>query len=154
LPRTDSAAPVAPVAAGSSAPAASHGTILVLEDEASLRGLVARVLAGQGYNVIVAGTAAEALACLEKPEVNVDLLLTDVVLPGRVQGNEFAVAFATRLPDCPVLFMSGYPRDTFLRSGRLDDGVCLLEKPFAPGQLISAVAEALGIANRPAGSRP
>ncbi len=118
-------------------------TILVVEDEPALQSLVVRVLSGVGYRVLAAGDAAEALKILGESDQPPDLLLTDVVLPGERQGNDLAREFATALPGLPVLFMSGYPRETIVHAGRLDEGVSLLEKPFTADGLAAKVREAL-----------
>jgi DNA-binding response OmpR family regulator len=72
-----------------------------------------------------------------------DLLLTDVVLPGTLQGNELARAAGTLRPHLPVLYMSGYTRDAIVHAGRLDEGVNYLEKPFTPDGLANRVREVL-----------
>jgi CheY-like chemotaxis protein len=118
-------------------------TILVVEDEAPLRRLVARVLGGLGYQVFVAGSGPEALELLDDLERPPDLLLSDVVLPGGMQGNEVAAAFTARIPDLPVLYVSGHARDAIVHAGRLDEGVNFLAKPFTPDSLAAKVREVL-----------
>jgi DNA-binding response OmpR family regulator len=73
----------------------------------------------------------------------VDLLLTDVVLPGSLQGNELSRAALALYPHLPVLYMSGYTRDAIVHSGRLDEGVNYIEKPFTPEGLANRVREVL-----------
>jgi PAS domain S-box-containing protein len=123
----------------------SGGTerILVVEDEAALRVLVARVLEGLGYSVTVAATAQLALEAAESAGAKFDLLLTDMVLPGATQGDGLATALCKRCPGLPVLYMSGYPRDSVARGGRLPEGIVLIEKPFTPHVLALAVREVL-----------
>jgi two-component system cell cycle sensor histidine kinase/response regulator CckA len=123
-------------------------TVLLVEDEAPLRRLVARVLGGFGYQVFVAGSGPEALELLEDLERPPDLLLTDVVLPGGMQGNDVAAAFVRRIPGLPVLYVSGHARDAIVHSGRLDEGVNFLAKPFAPEALAIKVREVLDANNR------
>jgi two-component system cell cycle sensor histidine kinase/response regulator CckA len=118
-------------------------TIMVVEDEAPLRRLVARVLGERGYRVFVAGSGPEALELLEDMESPPDLLVTDVVLPGGLQGNELANEFISKVPGLPVLYMSGHPRDAIVHDGRLDEGVCFLGKPFTPLGLAAKVRECL-----------
>jgi two-component system, cell cycle sensor histidine kinase and response regulator CckA len=118
-------------------------TILVVEDEAPLRRLVARVLGGLGYQVFVAGSGPEALELLDDLERPPDLLLSDVVLPGGMQGNEVAAAFTARIPNLPVLYVSGHARDAIVHAGRLDEGVNFLAKPFTPDSLAAKVREVL-----------
>jgi PAS domain S-box-containing protein len=120
-----------------------HETVLVVEDEAPLRRLVARVLGDLGYRVVVAGSGPEALELLEEMESPPDLLLTDVILPGGMQGNELARVFLDALPHLPVLYMSGHPKDAIVHSGRLDEGVEFLAKPFAPETLGVKVRQVL-----------
>jgi DNA-binding NtrC family response regulator len=116
----------------------------VVEDEASLLDLVARVLTGLGYRVLSAGTAAKAMQVAKESEFKFDLLLTDVVLSGGVQGDELARDLCTHKPDLPVLYMSGYTRNAIVHPGRLDARVKFLEKPFTPGALATKVRDALG----------
>ena len=118
-------------------------TVLVVEDEAPLRRLVARILGGLGYRVFVAGSGPEALELLDDLEEPPDLLLSDVVLPGGMQGNDVAAAFLARIPDLPVLYVSGHARDAIVHSGRLDEGVNFLGKPFTPEALAAKVREVL-----------
>jgi two-component system cell cycle sensor histidine kinase/response regulator CckA len=118
-------------------------TILVVEDEPPLRRLVARVLGEGGYRVFVAGSGPEALELLDDMEAPPDLLLTDVVLPDGLQGNELALEFTSRVPGLPVLYMSGHPRDAIVHAGRLDEGVHFLGKPFTPQGLTAKVREVL-----------
>ncbi len=136
-PATDSGKPEAPRGGG------GDETILVVEDEASLRRLVARVLGGFGYQVFVAGSGPEALELLDELESPPDLLLSDVILPGGMQGNDVAAAFTARIPDLPVLYVSGHARDAIVRAGRLDEGVNFLAKPFTPDSLAAKVRQVL-----------
>jgi PAS domain S-box-containing protein len=122
---------------------AGNETVLVVEDETAVRELVRRVLGQLGYTVLTAGSADEALTFLEKADSPIDLLLTDVVLPGSLQGNELARAASAFWPRLPVLYMSGYTRDAIVHSGRLDEGVNYLEKPFTPDQLAGRVREVI-----------
>jgi PAS domain S-box-containing protein len=125
------------------ASAEGHESIIVVEDEASLRHLVDRVLGSAGYSVSSFGSADEALAVLELGGKAVDLLVTDVVLPGGVQGDELARRVVAALPGTPVLYMSGYTRNAIVHAGRLDAGVNFLEKPFTPEALTQAVRKVL-----------
>ena len=122
---------------------AGSENVLVVEDEAPLRRLVARVLGSLGYKVFVAGSGPEALELLDDLERPPDLLLTDVVLPGGMLGNEVAAAFRRRIPDLAVLFVSGHARDAIVHSGHLDEGVEFLAKPFTPESLAAKVREVL-----------
>ncbi len=144
LPRVSASAPSAEPSLGPEAPSIrGRETILVVEDEESLRSLAARVLGELGYTVLTASTALEALEIFATTDCVVDLLLTDVVLPGAMQGNDLAEYLKTPRPHLPVLFMSGYARDAIVHAGRLDEGVNLLEKPFTPVALTSMVRQVL-----------
>ncbi len=123
--------------------AVGEETILVVEDEAPLRSLIVRVLGGLGYRVFAAGTAVEALELVKQVESSLDLLLTDVVLPGGVQGNELAYDLCSVRPDLSVLYVSGYPRDAIVHAGQLDAGINFLEKPFTPETLARTVRSVL-----------
>ena len=90
--------------------AATHAVILVVEDESAVRALVTRVLTSEGYVVFTASDAAQALALLEEEDRWVDLLLTDVVLPRGLQGDDLAQEALALRPGLPILFMSGHPR--------------------------------------------
>jgi two-component system, cell cycle sensor histidine kinase and response regulator CckA len=137
--------PLTPTEPLASATTSSPGeeTILVVEDEEALRSLIARILGGLGYKVLVAGTANEAQRVIEETRDAVDLLLTDVVLPGGMQGNDLARCLLELHPDLPVLYMSGYTRDAIVHAGRLDEGVNYLAKPFTPDALATKVRQVL-----------
>jgi two-component system, cell cycle sensor histidine kinase and response regulator CckA len=118
-------------------------TILVVEDEDALRSLAARILGGLGYTVLTAATADEALKIFVESRNSIDLLLTDVVLTGVIQGSDLACALLGARPDLPVLYMSGYTRDAVANAGRPDEGTNFLAKPFTPDQLGAKVREVL-----------
>ena len=114
-------------------------TVMVVEDEEALRSLIERILSMAGYATLGFGSAGEALEALEREECTVDLLLTDVVLPGALQGYDLARAVLAARPDLPVLYVSGFTYDALVHAGQLDAGVNLLEKPFAPEALAATV---------------
>ncbi len=122
-------------------------TIILAEDEAQLRVLMVRYLSGLGYRVLAAADADEAQAIARSCEVPPDLLVTDVILPGSLRGDGLARKILEQFPGIPVLFISGYPSDFIGRSGALDEGTTLLQKPFRPEVLGMAVRQAL--ADRP-----
>ena len=125
-------------------PAAAGGTetILVVEDDDSVRTLAERVLAGHGYAVLVARDAQAAIA-LEREHIGlIALLLTDVVMPGR-SGRHLAEELRSSRPKTAVLYMSGHTEDPVLHHGVRDAGVPYLEKPFAPQTLLRKVRETL-----------
>jgi two-component system cell cycle sensor histidine kinase/response regulator CckA len=117
--------------------------VIVVEDEPPLRSLIERVLVGAGYQVVCFGSADEAIVGLAQAQTAADLLLTDVVLPGGLQGDELARRVRVSRPHLPVLYMSGYTRDAIVHAGRLDKGVDFLEKPFTPQTLASTVRSVL-----------
>jgi PAS domain S-box-containing protein len=133
-----------PAAATRAAEAPQHSeTVLVVEDEDGIRHLVKRVLATRGYQVLQAATADEAVPILEDRAQEIDMLLTDVILPGSMQGGELAKRAVALRPNLPILYMSGYTHDTVLQAGRLQDGMHYLEKPFTPQALSRRVREVL-----------
>ncbi len=103
--------------------------VLLVEDDDGVRTYSSGVLRELGYTVIEAGDAASALAALEE-HPRVDLLFTDVVLPGGVHGHKLAAQVRERRPGVQVLFTSGYTRNAIVHNGRLDPGVQLITKPF------------------------
>jgi PAS domain S-box-containing protein len=122
-------------ASGSTEAAARQGvggrleTILVVEDDDDVRAHTVELLRELGYRVIEAHDGPSGLRLLERNDQNIELLLTDVVMP-KMSGRELAEAAKVRRPDIKILFISGYPRDAIARDGRLDEGVDLLQKPF------------------------
>ncbi len=143
LPRINEPAKALAAAAGPPASLLGRETILVVEDEVALQVLIKRVLGHLGYTILVAGSGDEALSPLKGASPSVDLLLTDVVLPGSLQGDELVQAARVLHPELPALYMSGYTRNAVVRSGRLDEGVDYLEKPFTPADLARRVREVL-----------
>ena len=120
LPRSEALA--GPVAGGTE-------TILVVEDDADVRKTVVELLAGLGYQVLRAHDGQSALSVLQSG-VHVDLLFTDVVMPGPVRSPDLARRAKELLPDLEVLFTSGYTENAIVHGGRLDPGVSLLSKPY------------------------
>jgi PAS domain S-box-containing protein len=118
-------------------------TIMLVEDEGAVRALTTRILERLGYRVEAAANGDDALVVLEDAGRSIDLLLTDVILPGSMQGNELARVARLLRPDLAVLYMSGYARDTIVHDGRLDEGVNYLPKPFTPDGLARRVREVL-----------
>jgi hypothetical protein len=117
-------------------------TVLLVEDEASVRELAARVLRGQGYTVLEAADGGQALRELTDPGRVIDLLLTDVVLRG-IGGKELAQRVTALRPGLPVLFMSGYANPVLTQHGVLEPGLTLLEKPFTATTLARKVRDVI-----------
>ncbi len=107
-----------------------------------MRTLAVALLGSLGYLVVEAATAAAALQQLGST-TRINLLLTDVVLPGGMNGRELAVAAERRAPGLQVLYMSGYTENAILHHGRLDAGAELLQKPFRRADLARAVRRVL-----------
>ncbi|GIF00237.1 hybrid sensor histidine kinase/response regulator [Paractinoplanes rishiriensis] len=125
------------------AAAAGQGeTLLVVDDEAELREVAGRILSGAGYHVLAAECGPEALALAAGHEGAIDLLVSDVVMPG-MPGKELADRITGAWPDTRVLYMSEYAQPVLHSQGTLDPGVALLEKPFTAGDLLAAVRKRL-----------
>jgi CheY-like chemotaxis protein len=111
-------------------PQAGQEVILVCEDDENVRAYSVEVLRDLGYRVIEAGDGPTALAALDAAAEPIDLLFTDVVLPGGMTGADIARAAKAKQPGLRVLFTTGYARNAIIHHGRLDPGVELLTKPF------------------------
>jgi CheY-like chemotaxis protein len=120
-----------------------HETILVVEDDADVRSFSAEVLRGLGYQTLEAVDGPSALTLLERYEEHVDLLFSDIVLPGGINGSVLATRAKVLRPQLKVLFTTGYARDAIVHQGRLDAGIDLIRKPFTYGDLASRVRQAL-----------
>jgi len=147
LPRSDEPAQVP----GPSRPVSAqvgNETILLVEDESGVRAFVKIALQRFGYRVVEADSAEAALILLRTFEGPIDLLLTDVVLPG-IDGRELATHVERDRPNTRILFMSGYARGLRTSDGRLDAGVQLLEKPFTAQALLTRMRQLLGTAADP-----
>ncbi|HXE89608.1 MAG TPA: ATP-binding protein [Terriglobales bacterium] len=117
-------------------------TILLVEDDAVVRELARRILAGSGYHVLPAGSVVEAERFCRQHAGNLDLLLTDVVMPG-MSGRDLARRLAVMRPRMRVLYMSGYTDNVIVHRGVLDPGTHFLQKPFTPRTLLEKVREVL-----------
>jgi len=135
FPRTSGAVAETPAAGAETFPVTGTETILVAEDEETLRALIEVILRRLGYTVVLARNAAEALEIASQRQV--DLLLTDVVMPGQ-SGIELAAAIREHNPGTRVLMMSGYTSAALEPHGMME-GDELLQKPFTPDSLARAV---------------
>ncbi len=142
LPRADAAAAVPVQQAAGPQVSAGEETILLVEDDEAVRDLCRRTLAAQGYRVLEAENGAEALRVAAAHRGPLDLLLTDVVMPG-MNGRELAEALATTRPDTAWLFVSGYTEDSAVRRGAEVSGLTFLQKPFSPTTLLGRVRDVL-----------
>ena len=114
-------------------------TILLVEDEESLRKMAGRILEGYGYSVIEATDGMDALKIITKGDrLKIDLLVTDVVMP-EMGGKELADKLTAEYPRLSVLYISGYTDNAIAHHGVLDEGVSLLQKPFSPQSLAEKV---------------
>ncbi|MBI5084860.1 MAG: PAS domain S-box protein [Acidobacteria bacterium] len=118
-------------------------TILVVEDQKDVHKLARLVLNSYGYKVLEAANAAEALLLAESSTGTIDLVVTDVIMPG-TNGRELAGRLRPLRPGLKVLFMSGYAEDVLPSRERLDQGIAFLQKPFTPEELARKVRELLG----------
>jgi CheY-like chemotaxis protein len=120
-------------------------TVMVVEDEESIRRMTTHGLRSQGYNVIQAGDGVEALAVLHRHGGTVDLLVTDVVMP-RMDGRALAEAMKVMFPRLKVLYTSGYTDDAVVRHGILQSEVAFLSKPYTPMTLLRRIRQVLDTA--------
>jgi PAS domain S-box-containing protein len=141
LPRAESEVEPA-VVQGAPPVVGGHETILVVEDDNLVREYLIAQLAGLGYATLSATNAAEALLLVEA-EAAFDLLLTDVIMPGGMNGRQLADEIARRRPGTKVLFTSGYTENAIVHHGRLDPGVALLNKPYRKKDLAEKVRQVL-----------
>jgi PAS domain S-box-containing protein len=118
------------------------GVILVVEDEDALRRIAQRILSSAGYTVLLAASGEEALDLMARDAPAIDLLLTDVVMPG-INGHELADRLCASRPGLKVLFASGYLHDAFPDRGRLGPEIEFLAKPYSPTTLTGRVRDVL-----------
>ncbi len=117
-------------------------TLLVVEDEPGIRALVRKILRRERYNVLEAGSGEEALKVASAHENGIQLLVTDVMLPG-ISGRDLAEGMRETAPGLKVLYVSGYTDDEAVRVGAFPPGSKFLQKPFTLGALVGKVREAL-----------
>ncbi|MDB4887810.1 MAG: putative two-component hybrid sensor and regulator [Gemmatimonadetes bacterium] len=122
----------------------ADSTILLAEDDDAVRTIAREVLERAGYRVLAAPDGLSALALSDAHDGEIDLLLTDVIMPG-MNGRELAESLAMRRPGLRVLFASGYSDNVLLEQGALAPGVHLVDKPFTPATLAARVAEILDV---------
>ena len=152
LPRSSSA----PVASDEQSPhlplAGGLETILVVEDEEEVRSSTCGILSVLGYQVLEAGSAAEAAEIIEGGR-HIDLVFTDVIMPGPVSSLQLGEIVRRHLPECQVLYTSGYAEGVLAHEGKLDSSVHLLQKPYHPDALSARIRHLLRRAKR-AANRP
>jgi CheY-like chemotaxis protein len=160
LPRSD-AAPAAVEPVHSAPLAGGLETILVVEDELEVRSSTCGILSALGYEVLEAEDAQSALAIIDSGR-HVDLVFTDVIMPGPVSSLQLGEIVRRRLPHVQVLFTSGYAEGVLAHEGKLDASVHLLQKPYHPDALSARIRHLLrrakreqhGAASRQAAGRP
>jgi two-component system, cell cycle sensor histidine kinase and response regulator CckA len=121
---------------------ASRGNILLVEDERAVRDLVHAILTARGYEVFVAETAEDAMALCRRAELHIDMLLTDVVMPGTT-GPELARQLVGILPQLKVIYMTGYAGESLEEQGLTAEGSVLLQKPFTAAALEGAIRQVI-----------
>lgn len=124
-------------------------TILLVEDEENVLRLVRGLLTNSGYAVLVASSPQVAIELEQDCQVGIDLLVTDLVMPG-MNGHELAERLMARRPGLKCLYMSGYPADVIAHHGLLDLGARLIQKPFSLRLLARTVRETLDASVGPA----
>jgi CheY-like chemotaxis protein len=129
-------------AAGVSALEGGHETILVVEDDKLVRDYVLTQLRSLGYVTLEAANAAEAVTIVEAGHP-FDLLFTDVIMPGAMNGRQLADELHRIKPGLKVLFTSGYTENAIIHHGRLDSGVLLLAKPYRKSEMAMMIRTAL-----------
>ncbi len=142
LPTTPDAALPRPRPAEHEAPPTGTETILLCEDDASVRELTAVILREAGYTVLAAAKPGEALQIAAAETGNIHLLLTDVIMPG-MNGRKLSDTLTTLRPDIRTLFVSGYTENVIAHHGVLEKNVNFLEKPFSRHQLLQRIREVL-----------
>jgi PAS domain S-box-containing protein len=118
------------------------GTVLLVEDEEMVREMAVEILQECGYEVLEASDGPDALSLSEQYPGRIELLLTDVVMPG-MSGRQLAEQLITERPELKVLYMSGYTDDAIVHHGVLDEGTAFIAKPFSPDALSRKIHEVL-----------
>ena len=149
LAEAGAAEPTGAGPAAETAPAGQGETVLVVEDEAAVRGVICRALERGGYRVLTAAHGAEALTLAEACEGELDLVVTDVVMPV-MGGRELVERLRARFPEVRAILVSGYPGDEDLPEDLPDGGSALLQKPFPADLLLKRAREVLDGAAGPA----
>ena len=142
LPRTEAAAEQHAISVPDTASGGSE-TILLVEDEESVRQLVRDTLVSKGYQVIEGENGESGIAAAVRHKGKIDLVITDVVMPG-MGGREMVKQLAHSRPDAKVLYLSGYTEDAIVSDGSIESGTAFLQKPFTLQSLSRKVREVLG----------
>jgi signal transduction histidine kinase/CheY-like chemotaxis protein len=143
LPQAAGVVDALPAKAGISEFERGDESILIVEDDALVREYVVTQIGRLGYDTLAASNGAEALAIINGPE-RIDLLFTDVIMPGGMNGRQLAIEAQTLRPGLKILYTSGYTENAIVHHGRLDAGVLLLPKPYLSSDLARMIRTALG----------
>jgi CheY-like chemotaxis protein len=118
-------------------------TVLVVEDEPELRQLVCEILRQYGYTTLSAGSGPEAIPIWRQHAARIDLLLTDMVMPGNMSGKELAEALKAENPSLKTIYTSGYSVEMMANDFRMKRGLNFLQKPYHPRTLLKVVRDCL-----------
>jgi two-component system cell cycle sensor histidine kinase/response regulator CckA len=141
MPRTEAGpAKIVPPEPRDGRPAS--GTILIVEDEAGVRQALQRILTGDGYTVVSAANGAEALEVFAARGQDIDLLITDLVMPA-MGGRELARQCSVLRDSLKVIYLSGYTRDSLLSQQTFEEGTEYIEKPFTRDAILERIARVL-----------
>jgi PAS domain S-box-containing protein len=151
LPRLQDHQPLPALPEAGTVPTGGGELVLLVEDDPMVRSYAARQLEGLGYQVLIADDGEQALALLTQ-RADIDLLFTDVVMPGGMTGRQLADAARAHRPGLRVVFASGYSENAIIHHGRLDPGVLLLSKPYRRAELAAKLRQAF--ATEPALAAP
>jgi two-component system, cell cycle sensor histidine kinase and response regulator CckA len=140
LPQVQQAAAEVPATITNTENLRGTGTVLLAEDEGALRSLIASKLRARGYQVLEAADGEEAVAIANKFQGEIQLLVTDVVMPN-LRGPDLAARLKTRYPQIKVIFMSGYTESALVQEGMLQSDTVLLQKPLSLKKILEAVQQ-------------
>ena len=118
-------------------------TVLLVEDDESVGLMIKMVLEHDGYHVLVATNGQSALQQFDHNQAQIDLVLTDIILPGGMSGVELAESLLARQPGLKVIFSTGYSTDRVARNLPLEDGANFIQKPYETASLLQIIRRAL-----------
>jgi DNA-binding NtrC family response regulator len=122
--------------------AGDRPTVLLVDDEEDLRDIMRRMLGRRGFDILLAGDSDSAIATCRDHDGDIDVLVTDLGLPG-VSGGELALSATELRPQMGVVYISGLPKDIAISKGLIDDDALLVKKPFTSDLLIEALRQVL-----------